>query len=127
MFINHVTILVSDKEQSEDFYVHKLGLKKHPVGRSLWVAVGDQFIHITQNSGPSVAGTFYHFAIGLENFEEYLKQVIGKGVEIFDLDNDNQPTRINKELDAPGRLFFVRDPDGNLVEFIDSKNSFYLG
>lgn len=125
MFINHVTVLVNDKERSEDFYVNKLGFKKHPVGKSLWVAVGDQFIHITQNSGPSVAGAFYHFAIGVENFGEYLRQVIEKGVEIFDIDGANQPIRINKELDAPGRLFFARDPDGNLVEFLDSKNQFF--
>lgn len=127
MFINHVTVLVSDKKRSEDFYVHALGLKKHAVGESLWVAVGSQFIHITQNSGPSVAGTFYHFAIGIENFEEYLKQIIEKGVDVFDVDSDNQPTRINVELDAPRRLFFTRDPDGNLIEFIDSKNPFFLG
>lgn len=126
MLINHVTVLVSDKGIAEDFYVNKLGLKKYPVGKSLWIAVGDQFIHITQNSGPSIAGTFYHFAICVENLMEYLKGIIDKGVVVFDIDDKDQPIRINQELDAPKRLFFVRDPDGNLIEFVDSKNRFFI-
>lgn len=106
--------------------MNKLGLKKCVVGKSLWIAIGDQFIHLTQNSGPSVAGTFYHFAISIENLGEYLKRVMEKGVEVFDVDDDGKPIRINREFEAPRRLFFVRDPDGHLIEFVDSKNSFFL-
>lgn len=125
MFINHVTILVQDKERSEDFYVNKLGLKRHPVGKSLWIAVGNQFIHLTQNSGSPVPDTFYHLAIGVEDLLDYLRRVIQKGVDVFDMDGHNQPTRINQEMDVPKRLFFVRDPDGNLIEFIDAANPFF--
>lgn len=126
MFINHITLLVTDKIRSEDFYVKRLGLRKQLVGKSLWIGVGDQFLHITQNSGPSIAGTFYHFAIGVEDLETYLLEIIGKGIDVFDIDENNQPVRINQELDTPKRLFFVRDPDGNLIEFIDAKSSFFL-
>ena len=45
---------------------------------------------------------------------------------VFDIDDKDQPIRINQELDAPKRLFFVRDPDGNLIEFVDSKNRFFI-
>lgn len=52
MFINHVTVLVTDKKHAEEFYVGKLGLEPVRVGKSsLWIKVGDQFIHITDNSG----------------------------------------------------------------------------
>jgi len=32
---------------------------------------------------------------------------------------------VNSELDNPIRQFFVNDPDGNLIEIIDSKNPFF--
>ena len=52
---------------------------------------------------------------------------IGNGVDVFDLDADQHQIRTNTDLDMPIRQFFVRDPDGNLIEFCDAGNPFFKG
>ncbi|PJA47103.1 hypothetical protein CO172_03060 [Candidatus Uhrbacteria bacterium CG_4_9_14_3_um_filter_36_7] len=123
--INHVTILVKNKQKSEEFYINILGLEKIQKGDHLWVKIGNQFIHLSQNSGEPLVNTFYHFAIEVENLLDYLQKLILKEVQIFDFDSNLQPQEINKNLKKPHRLFFTKDPDGNLIEFIDKQNDFY--
>lgn len=123
--INHVTILVKDKEKAERFYGEILGLEKINIGESLWIKIGDQFIHITNNSGAPVLNTFYHFAVEFENLQTVVKDIMAKGIDVFDLDDKLQPFYVNANLDREIRHFFVRDYDGNLIELIDAKNKFY--
>ncbi len=128
MNINHVTILVADKQRSEDFYTNVLGFEKqNGIGSALWIKVGEQFIHITTNSGAPVPGTFYHVAIAIEHLKIYLQGLIANGVDVFDLDSNQQQIRTNVDLDVQIRQFFVRDPDGNLIEFCDVSNPFFQG
>jgi catechol 2,3-dioxygenase-like lactoylglutathione lyase family enzyme len=125
--INHVTILVGDKERAEKFYTEVLGLEKLNIGKSLWIKVGEQFIHISDNSGAPVPNSFYHFAIEFENFQEAIKNIISKGVDVFNLDDEIHPFNINTDLEKDNRQFFVRDYDGNLIELVDTKNKFFKG
>ncbi len=104
MRIEHVTLLVSDRQKTIDFFTDKLGFDYKFVGRHAWIIVGSQYIHITENSGKPVGGTFYHFAIERANLVEYANQLRKKGVELID--------------EVHGRSFFVRDLDGNLIEFV---------
>ncbi len=126
MFINHVTVLVADKKRAKNFYVDRLGLRSITVGRSLWIVVGRQFIHVAQNSGIPISGSFYHFAIGVEDLRSYLDRIIANHVDVFDLDESIRPISVNERLDVHPRQYFVRDPDGNLIEFHDAKDEYFL-
>ncbi len=123
--INHVTVLVEDKEKAIEFYSEILGLQIFPVGKSTWMKVGSQFLHITQASGKTISNSFYHFAIEIDPFDEYINGIIKKGIEVFELDKDLNKVMVNSNLDNPTRQFFVHDPDGNLIEIVDSKNPFF--
>jgi len=123
--INHVTIVVNNKPEAENFYCNVLGFRKLQVGKSLWVKIGDQYIHINENPNLLRLDTFHHFAIEINNLIPYLKNLIKNNIEIFDLDNNMTKLDINTNLDKPGRTYFAHDPAGNLIEFIDSFNQFF--
>lgn len=108
MKINHITLLVSNREKSLDFYIGILGLKRKDVGKHIWVEVGESYIHLTENSGGPIPGTFYHFAISTRL--EELRDKLVKNKSEFE-DKESQ--------------IFLRDPDGNLVEFIDENDNFF--
>lgn len=112
MKINHVTLLVKDKKESEKFYTEVLGFEKKESDDYLWIEIGDQYIHITENSGEPVPDTFYHFAIEIDDFPVYLEKLKEKGVEVFDFSENKLQN-------------FIRDIDGNLIEFIDASNNFF--
>lgn len=125
MKINHVTLLVKNKDASEKFYTEILGLQKHSVGNSLWIRVGDQFIHLTDTSGKGEKNSFSHFAIETENVVDYVKNLSKKGVEVFDIGKDMEEVPANFDFNNPSRQFFIRDVDGNLIEFVDSGSKFF--
>ena len=123
--INNVTILTSNKVKAKEFYTKTLGFEKIEKRKHLWIKIGSQYIHITENSGKSVSNTFYHFAIEVENLRDYLKEIMNKNVEVFDLDENQNMILVNTSLDQKKRNYFVEDLDGNLIEFIDSDNMFF--
>ena len=112
MKINHVTILVSDKNLSRKFYTEVLGFEIKEIDGRLWIKIGEQYLHITENSGEPVPNTFYHFAIEVDNLADYKITLKNKGVDIFDFSDSNLQN-------------FLRDPDGNLVELIDAADKFF--
>lgn len=123
--INHVTVVVKNKKEAERFYCEILGLEKVEVGQSLWVRIGEQFIHVNENKDLDVQKTFHHFCIEIESLAAYLRVLIDQGVEVFDLDDELIKMDINSNLDKERRSYFIYDPFGNLLEFIDSKNQFF--
>lgn len=104
--------MVSDKNASRKFYTEILGFEKKEIDGRLWIKVGDQYIHITENSGKPVPDTFYHFAIEIDNLADYKNILKDKGVNIFDYSEDK-------------RQSFLKDLDGNLIELIDSDDQFF--
>ncbi len=108
MRINHVTLLVNNRGKTLKFFKEKLGFNHKFVGKHAWVIVGEQYVHITEDSGAPVGDTFYHFCIERDDIDEYSVQLREKGVEIIDEDK--------------GVSFFVRDLDGNLIEFMKPWN-----
>ena len=123
--INHITVDVKNKSDAEHFYFDQLGLEKVMVGRSLWAKVGHQFIHINENTNYLPQNTFHHFAIEVDNLNVFLKELINKGVQIFDLDKNVKKIDINSNLEKENRNYFTKDPSGNIIEFIDSQNLFF--
>ncbi len=123
--INHVTVLVRDKQKAEEFYTHTLGFEKVNVNNRLWIKIGKQYIHLTNNSGNPHIHSFHHFALAIENLQEQLTQLVAKGLEVFDLDADRRKIMVNTNFETPQRQFFIHDFDGNLIEFIDASNPYY--
>lgn len=123
--INHVTVVVKDKTRAAEFYFRKLGLERMDVGKSLWVRVGNQYIHINENPNMEIKKTFAHFGIAVENLPEYLRMLKEKDVDFFDLTNDLEKFDVNENYERPGRSFFIEDPFGNLIEILDIANHFF--
>ena len=112
MRINHVTILVTDKNIAKKFYTKILGFEKKEIDGRLWIKIGEQYIHITENSGQPVPNTFYHFAIEIDNLPNYKTSLRDRGVNVFIFpDNPLQN--------------FLKDPDGNLIELVDANDKFF--
>lgn len=103
-----MTLLVSNRDNTLKYFQNKLGLRYKYVGTHAWVVVGNQYIHITEDSGNPVTGSFYHFCIEMENLEDYASSLVAKGVVLIDKSSSN---------------FFVKDPDGNLIEFMEPLGS----
>ena len=122
--INHVTILVKDKNKAREFYVNILGLEEYRVGKLLWVKAGNQFLHLTENSGNPISNSFYHFALEVENVVNYIAELRGKGVRVFSFDANGGKIEITSSEDKE-RQFFLQDPDGNLIEILDTVNHFF--
>lgn len=79
----------------------------------MWIEIdGGRCIHLTENSGDPVSGTFYHFGIETDNLPACMERLKAKGVDIFDFSGDKLQN-------------FIRDIDGNLIELIDSKDKFF--
>jgi len=103
MRIEHVTLLVENRDKTLIFFKEKLGFDHKFVGKHAWVIVGDQYVHVTEDSGNPRDDTFYHFCIERDDIDDYAAWLRKKNVEIIDEDK--------------GVSFFVKDLDGNLIEF----------
>jgi catechol 2,3-dioxygenase-like lactoylglutathione lyase family enzyme len=119
--LNHISITVTDLEATRAFYEGQLGLKTIPRPDfgfpGVWYGLdGDLSLHIiTAKDAPFTERqktTFdlrqAHFALWTDDCDETHERLVGLGVKVNDL--VSTPTGL--------RQLFVKDPDGNLVEFI---------
>ncbi|MBN1263441.1 MAG: VOC family protein [Candidatus Pacebacteria bacterium] len=125
MRINHITILVSNRLKSAKFYSEILGLEIAEKGKSRWIKIGDQYLHLAQDSGKPIKGSFYHFCIEVKNVIDFVKKLISKGVDVFDLNDELNKVNVNQNLDRKHRQFFINDPDGNMIELCDKNNEYF--
>lgn len=125
MKINHVTILVSDRLRSAEFYSEVLGLEIIEKGKSRWIKIGDQYLHLAQDSGQPIKNSFYHFCISVSDIILFAKTLIAKGIDVFDLNDKIEKVDINQNLDRKYRQFFMNDIDGNLIELCDKDSEYF--
>lgn len=115
--ILHASIIVSDTQRALAFYRDILGLPVLTYRPDLgypgaWLGIGDQQIHLLElpNPDPVVGrpqhgGRDRHIAIAVRNFEQLIQKLDDHG--------------LSYTLSKSGRAaLFVRDPDGNALEFI---------
>ena len=120
-----VGMIVSDIDKSREFYENMLGLKFEgtmnlPFGTMYRFLFGTSLVKlIMPNQTPPPAGAiglekqlgFRYITFFIENLSELCTDLKGKGVEF---------TVPEREF-VPGRkIAMVKDPDGNIVEFIQA-------
>ena len=115
----HFTIPVKNLDRAEKFYGEILGFKK--IGRTdriVFMRAGDDYFNLTYSENPitlNAAGRHeIHsaFRVTPQAYEEALRSLPANGVEIF----KQEDRRVGVFV---GRSAYIRDPDGNVIEFID--------
>jgi glyoxylase I family protein len=119
----HFTIAVKNLDRAEKFYTDTLGFEK--VGRTdriVFLRAGDDFFNLTYSENPiTLNAEGQHqihsaFRVTPQVYEETVKALPQKGVEIFKQEDRQSGVFV-------GRSAYIRDPDGNVIEFIDLKRA----
>jgi glyoxylase I family protein len=118
---NHVSITVTDLGKAKDFYGGLLGFKEIPRPAfnfpGVWYGIGgDLSLHIIVNEAlvrppverASFEGRYPHFALWTDDCDATAERLAATGIHVHDL--VSTPTGL--------RQLFVKDPDGNMLEFI---------
>jgi lactoylglutathione lyase len=109
----HTCYRVLDLDRSIDFYANKLGLdlvRKSPVGSDATNA----FFAVPGDPEPRLELTLNHVAFAVED----LDALSDKLEEAGGVDFESKPHAMGG---SGTRLFFVKDPDGYRIEFIERK------
>ena len=124
--LNHVSITVTDVAKARDFYTGVLGMQEIPRpafdfpgiwyslggGLSLHIILNDQLVRPAVEREKIVA-RYAHFALWTEDCDETAARIEALGLPCRDVVSG--PTGL--------RQVFVKDPDGNMVEFIGPTKS----
>jgi catechol 2,3-dioxygenase-like lactoylglutathione lyase family enzyme len=124
---NHVTLIVSDIEASEEFYVGVLKLEKlkSPFGPSddpfLFLSLGGGTeLHMGEIEGVEVGSNgINHFAMAVDDFDGFLEYLKSSGVIYGDLGGGND-YHVTHRPDGV-RQVYITDPDGYWIEINDVK------
>jgi len=119
----HFTIPVKNLDRAEKFYTELLGFEK--VGsteRIVFLRAGGDFFNLTYSENPITlnAGNRHEihsaFRVTPQAYDATLGLLPANGVEIFKEENRESGVFV-------GRSAYIRDPDGNVIEFIDLKRA----
>jgi catechol 2,3-dioxygenase-like lactoylglutathione lyase family enzyme len=119
----HFTIPVKNLDRAEKFYTELLGFEK--VGRTeriVFLRAGGDFFNLTFSDNPITlnAGNRHEihsaFRVTPQTYDATLKLLPTKGVDIFKEEKRESGVFV-------GRSAYIRDPDGNVIEFIDLKRA----
>lgn len=110
--IDHVAIDITDVDRSKAFYGGVLGLPEIPRPESFdfggaWYQIGPEVLHLVSRSN-AYAPAPHHYCLSVKDISSAAKVIESAGYEIV-WDTRYKITGIDR--------FFVRDPDGNRVEF----------
>jgi glyoxylase I family protein len=128
MRLDHGALLVADEQRAREFYVGGLGLTEVPRPPNfdfpgLWVAVGDQQLHIIGEAEPGRAravhtgyrddelalGYASHLALEVADFDAYLAALGERGIALVGGPRDR----------GDGvQQAYVTDPDGHVIEIM---------
>lgn len=106
--IHHVSVNVSDPQQSLDFYTEVLGGRvRHDrpelgIGGA-WIDLGTSQVHLIEGTVPAELGQ--HFAIQVGDLDGVVAELRSKGLEVDDAFGV-----------GPDRQTFITDPSGNVIE-----------
>ena len=108
--INHITYNVKNKDAALKWYTETLGLKQIPKmvdsDRLYWLQLpSGAMVHIIENADAPSAPS-HHTAFEVDDLDAAREAMLGKGVEVTDIQ-----TRHDGQ-----RACYLEDPDGNRIE-----------
>jgi lactoylglutathione lyase len=114
--IDHLGLYVSDLERSLEFYKENFGFKEQERFQSgdakiVALQLGNSILELIQRPGSPCAppkGNRSHTAMKIENYDEILNNLEGKGIELR-----------NITLEDGSRIAFLRDPDDHILEIME--------
>ena len=115
----HFTIPVKDLDRSEKFYTDILGFQK--IGRNeriVFLRAGKDYFNLTYSENPITTNVgdrheiHSAFRLTTQAYDDALKILPQKGVAIFKEEHRSTGVFV-------GRSAYIRDPDNNVIEFID--------
>ncbi|MGH8701326.1 MAG: VOC family protein [Burkholderiales bacterium] len=117
----HFSIPVSDLEISRKFYTEILGLKlklKSPNAGMVFLTAGEDHVILArsdtpiQRSAKDSRRAHHAFKLDADKYDEAKAFLASKGVEVFEEENRKKGVFV-------GRQFYIRDPDGTVIEFTE--------
>lgn len=116
MDIDHITYYGGRQEETIRFYGEVLGFDTKEVDGKVWVKIGKKFILHLSSDKESVTKGKFHFGISISNPSALAESIKGNGVRVFDIVDGNEIDIF--KITATLTQFFVRDPAGNILEFL---------
>jgi len=124
--VNHVCLVVKDRLASEAFFCGVLGLKRHHEIKSWFVIDASSTLHLVEIPEAESDDTAYHdvqhVAFQVENLTEAYHVLLRNELQPFQMNfngEEHHLTDADDPLDFGLGSVFARDPDGNLVEFLE--------
>ncbi|MGH7300201.1 MAG: VOC family protein [Candidatus Rokuibacteriota bacterium] len=124
--LSHVSVTVTDVAKARDFYTGVLGFQEIPRPAfdfpGIWYSLGgDLQLHIILNdqlvrAAPErekIVARYPHFALWTDDADATAGRIEGHGLQCRDVISG--PTGL--------RQLFVKDPDGNMIEFLGPSTS----
>lgn len=123
--VNHVCLVVRDRVAAEGFYIGVFGLQRHHV-RPTWLVLNEtSTLHLVEIPEATSDDTLYHevqhFALQVVDLQAVLRRILEARLQPFQMDFEGNTRDVSDPEDPLGfglGTVFVRDPDGNLVEFL---------
>jgi catechol 2,3-dioxygenase-like lactoylglutathione lyase family enzyme len=117
----HFSIAVSDLDASQKFYTEILGLtlvQAAPANGMVFLRAGTDHVILAKSDAPlqrnAKDGRRAHhaFKVDPEKYEDAKAFLASKGVEVFEEEDRKKGVFV-------GRQFYIRDPDGTVIEFTE--------
>jgi catechol 2,3-dioxygenase-like lactoylglutathione lyase family enzyme len=117
----HFSIAVSDLEASRKFYTEILGLtlvQASPTTGMVFLRAGHDHVILAKSDVPlhrdarDSRRAHHAFKVDPEKYEDAKAFLASKGVEIFEEEDRKKGVFV-------GRQFYIRDPDGTVIEFTE--------
>ncbi len=115
----HFSIAVSDLAASRRFYTEILGLKLVSDGSAfgmVFLRAGEDHVILARSDAPLVRNpadsrrAHHAFKVDAAKYDEAKAFLASKGVEVFEEEDRKKGVFV-------GRQFYIRDPDGTVIEF----------
>lgn len=130
--IHHVGLVVSDLEAADRFYVGLLGFPRHHVRPSWLVLNATSTLHLIPLGDPAFDEAshhaYRHLALQVPDLRSVLRVLLEGRLEVTQTGFDGQSrlvTSIDDPMDFGVGSLFVRDPDGNLIEFLQQGHGIF--